>query len=201
MNEHPSIRSQREATARVRAEKALALNETLLWCGRPVPTSFYPGWWKTFLAGVFWCIIMSVLFRHVLFRIWTDYLSGEGAQSLWAVLGETVFFVPFAAIGIFLLLMPLWGKLALKLQVYAVTDQRAMVIGAFSTHSWRVMEMQPVSRSDWSNGLTDLFFALGYTGEDSPPKPVGFPNLSTSDAPAALAALERLRSSSQSGGN
>ena len=198
MNENPSIRSQREAATRVRAEKALALNETLLWCGRPVPTSFYPGWWKTFLAGVFWCIIVSVLFRHVLFRIWTDYLSGEGTQSLWAVLGETVFFVPFAAIGIFLLLMPLWGKLALKHQVYAVTDQRAMVIGPFSTRYWRAMEMQPVCRTDWPNGLSDIFFALHAVGEDSPPRPTGFPNLSTSDAPSALAALERLRSSFES---
>lgn len=159
-----------------------------------MPTAFYPGWRKTFLVGIFWCAIVSVLFRLVLLRIWADCLSGEGSQSLWAVLGETAFFVPFAAIGIFLLLMPLWGKLALKLQVYAVTDQRALVVGPFSTRCWRTMEMKPVSRTDWPNGLSDIFFALHYAGEDSTPKPAGFPNLSTADA---LAALERLAASSK----
>lgn len=192
MNDDPTFGPQRAADARARAEKALALNESLLWCGKPVATFFYPGWWKTFLAGLVWCAMMWTLLPGFLLPAWRQYLAGDGAKSLGILLGETAFAVPFIAIGIFLLLMPLWAMLARNRQVYAVTNQRAMVIGTFSTTSWRAMEMKNISRTDWPNGRTDIYFALQSTGSDTPPRPAGFESLRTTDASAAIAALERL---------
>lgn len=189
MNENPSLRTQREAAARARAAKVLALNETLLWCGRPVPAFGFRQNWITVVFGLVWSIVTAALFTQALPQTWRGW--AEGAKTLAGALGETAFAVPFVAIGIGLLLSPVWNWLAMAARVYAVTDQRALVVGRFSTSSWRPVEFTDIGRTDWRNGLTDLWFAVRWTNNGGP-RPAGFENLPPPEADAAMAALERL---------
>ena len=102
--------------------------EHVVWLGQPIPERFAKGagclvafgavWTAATLGGgLFWLIIL-IIARH----------SGDGIPTLFFVFPLAS--VPFALIGVAILLVPRQMRRRAKRTVYALTDQRAILIEA-----------------------------------------------------------------------
>ena len=181
---------------RFRVQSKLDRNETLVWVGRPVPTSRYRGWIGIVLFGALWsALVFSDGTREITVN---GTKTTYGALSVWARIGLTAFFVPFFAIGVGTVGSPLWHRLWQSGLIYAVTDSRALRIGRVVCKSWRACELLPrTDRADRRDGLTDLFFTTrtvsnGKSG-GARQVPDGFVNLPSHVADEAELALTALK--------
>ena len=193
---------------RFRVQSKLDRNETLVWVGRPVPTSRYRDWIGIVLFGALWFALVFAVGGTTIHGLWFSDGTGEitvngtkttyGALSVWARIGLTAFFVPFFAIGVGTVGSPLWYRLWQSGLIHAVTDSRALRIGRVACKSWRACEILPrIDRADRRDGLTDLFFTTrtvsnGKSG-GSRQVPDGFVNLPSHVADEAELALRALK--------
>lgn len=198
------------AALRRRVEARTDLNERILWAGRPLRAGWLRGALPLFFFGLAWSALVGFAVWQGVVPLWTGEGAGAapGGLGRW---GETLFFVPFVAVGIGLVLSPVWAWLSVRARIYAVTDRRAMVLGRASERSWRASEMFGPDRADHRNGRTDLFFArmtvasgrrhgapVGRNAGFEPRhggavvRATGFRNLRPADADAAERALRTL---------
>lgn len=170
-----------------RLQHKLDLNEQLLWADKPIPRAFCKSTIGAMLFGIPWCAIVSVVGGGFLASFWLGDPNSEvtvngtkttmEAVSIWFKLGITAFFIPFIAIGISMLFAPLWKRLSMSGQIYAVTTKRALICGRLRTKSWRVPEIEFLDRCDRRNGTGDLHFAYTSGGQRGSAVPTGFDNL------------------------
>ena len=199
------------AALRRRVEARLDRNERLLWAGRPLRAGWLRGTLPLFFFGLAWSALVGFAVWKGVVPLWTGEGAGAAPSGLgrW---GETLFFVPFVAVGIGLVLSPVWAWLSVRARIYAVTDRRAMVLGRASVRSWRASELFGPDRADHRNGRTDLFFTrvtvasgrrrgapVGRNAGFEPRREggsvvraAGFRNLRPADADAAERALRTL---------
>ena len=176
-----------EETLRIR--RKFEPNEQLVWCGKPEPRGFNRTTLKMMLFGIQWTAISGTVSGIF---VWQSWFS-ETAEPLLPRIGLTLFFVPFWIISAVMLGAPLWLRLRQRRWLYAVTDKRVLIVGAFRTTVWRRRDIACPDRADHRNGLTDLVFAqAGYTVNNRS-VPTGFLNLPTAEATAAELALKRLK--------
>ena len=181
---------------RFRVQSKLDRNETLVWVGRPVPTSRYRGWIGIVLFGALWSALVFAVGGTTIHGLWFSDGTREitvngtkttyGALSVWARIGLTAFFAP------------LWHRLWQSGLIYAVTDSRALRIGRVACKSWRACEILPrIDRADRRDGLTDLFFTTRTVSNGkrggSRQVPDGFVNLPSHVADEAELALRALK--------
>ena len=190
-----------------RIERRLEDGEHLVWYAKPRPSAWFPKWPVVVSAGIFWCCLLAWTLWSVLspstvpvegrtvivFKVITD------ATPFVDRLARSTFLLPFVAIGIGLILSPLWHWLWSVRVIYAVTDRRALYVGGrFSTRSIRAADFLAPRCVNHHNGLSDLFFFLEtatvnrFTNAPTSTYLEGFRNLPAAEAPAAEAALRAL---------
>ena len=190
-----------------RIERRLEDGEHLVWYAKPRPSAWFPKWPVVVSAGIFWCGLLAWTLWSVLSP---STVSGEGrtvivfkvitdAIPFTERLARSTFLLPFFAIGIGLILSPLWHWLWSVRVIYAVTDRRALYVGGrFSTRSIRAADFLAPRCVNHHNGLSDLFFFLEtatvnrFTNAPTSTYLEGFRNLPAAEAPAAEAALRAL---------
>jgi hypothetical protein len=132
-------------------QRELAAGESLLWSGRPDPVrssrAAYGCWvfavpWTAF--SVFWMLMAS------------GVLSGK------LNLPFALFGLPFVLVGLGMLMAPRWAYASAKKTVYAVTNQRLIVMteGRFrSVKSFYADDIGSLERRERPDGTGDLIFA------------------------------------------
>lgn len=196
-------------TDRLRVQSKLGRNERIAWIGRPVPTFRFAGWRFLLFLGVVWWIPTGLALFRLVLPMWFGANGGAAtpaAPSFGDRLFPTLLVGAFAVIGVVLLLSPLLHRLSQRVQLYAVTDARALIIGRPFSFSYPASELRqnPLRRESGGNGLTNLFFVTRIVYEPEPSSkhfgrprwkevPVGFLNLLPGDADAAERALRELK--------
>jgi hypothetical protein len=185
-----------------RIQNKLDLNEQLLWSGRPIPRAFSKSTIGAMIFGIPWCAITSVVggafLSSVIFGDPNETCTINGKTttiaevSIWFKIGMCAFFVPFITIGIAMLFAPLWKRIAMTGQIYAVTTKRALIMGRIRTKSWRAPEINFIDRCDRRNGTGDIHFSYSSVSQNGHHPPVGFDNLPAADLDAAEAALRKI---------
>ena len=142
-----------DSTLREAVRGELDTNETLLWCGQPAPGSLAIRALPVTLFGVFffgfalfWMTMALKATRHA------------GAFSIFFPLFGT----PFLLVGLAMLLAPLWAAMSAKKTIYAVTDQRAIIMGigrARSAQSFRPEDLTGFSHFERADGSGDVMFS------------------------------------------
>ena len=185
-----------------RIQKKLDLNEQLLWCAKPIPRAFSKSTIGAMIFGIPWCAITSVVggafLSSIIFGDPNDPVTINGSEttvgavSILFKIGICAFFVPFIAIGIATLFAPLWKRISMTGQIYAVTTKRAMCIGRIITKSWRAPEITYIDRCDRRNKTGDIHFTYSSISQNGHHPPVGFDNLPASELTPAETALRKI---------
>ena len=186
-----------------RIQKKLDLNEQLLWCAKPIPRAFSKSTIGAMIFGIPWCAITSVVggafLSSIIFGDPNDPVTINGSEttvgavSILFKIGICAFFVPFITIGIGMLFAPLWKRISMSGQIYAVTTKRAMCIGRIITKSWRAPEITYIDRCDRRNNTGDIHFSYSSVSQNGHHPPVGFDNLPANELNAAEQALRQLK--------
>lgn len=138
------------------ATRTLDPGERLLWSGSPSPNRSA----TQVLPAAFFGIPFA---GFAAFWMYTAYhMTSRGAHMPggWALF--PLFGTPFLLIGLGVILSPLWAYLGAQRTVYAVTDQRALIIssaGARGVQSFSHDDIGDLSMVERSDGSGDLFFA------------------------------------------
>jgi hypothetical protein len=117
-------------------QKVLAPNETVQWIGVPNPMSAARKARKESIVGVIWTgllIFMYTRFRAVNAQPAVIMPGDLGGPSSFGTLFTTILIV-MMLIGVGIILMPFWRYLKAKNLVYAVTNQRALIINRVSAN-------------------------------------------------------------------
>ena len=187
---------------RYRVQAKLARDEQIVWLGRPVPSFRYKGWRFNLLFGVVWLIPTGLALTRWILPMWFAGKAKPSVASFGDTVLPTVLVVVFAFIGFVILLSPLLYWFGQRMQLYAVTDKRAIIVGRPFSFSFPASKLrqEPTSRENARNGLVKLFFATKIVLEGRPPElskykevPIGFENISPADADAAEQAIRRLK--------
>ena len=138
------------------ATRALDPGEHLLWSGSPDPGRSATQVLPAALFGIPFAGFAA-------FWMYTAYhMTARGAHlpGGWALF--PLFGTPFLLIGLGVILSPLWTYLGARRTVYAVTDQRALIIsavGARGVESFSHDDIGDLSMVERPDGSGDLFFA------------------------------------------
>lgn len=127
--------------------------ERLLWSGTPAPGEAA----SAALPGTFIGIPFT---GFAAFWIWSAWSMMPQAAGPWRFF--PLFGVPFALIGLGVMLAPIWAALRARNTVYAVTERRAMIIvngGGGGITSYGRADMAEVSRAERADGSGSVFFA------------------------------------------
>ncbi len=185
-----------------RIHNKLDVNEQLVWCAKPIPRAFSKATIGAMLFGIPWSAISGTLcaifLSQVVFGDSNEPITVNGVKttadaiSIWFKIGICAFFVPFIVIGIATLFAPLWKRIAMTGQIYAVTTKRAVCFGRILRKSWRAPEINFIDRIERRNGTGDIHFAYSTVSQNGNHPPVGFDNLPARELDAAEAALRKL---------
>jgi len=143
-----------EARAAVQGE--LEPGESLLWVGRPNPMRAIGPAWGAFVFGIPWT-------AFALF--WTWGASGFG-RHMPGTGGPFSFFplfgLPFILVGLGMLTSPLWAYRKGKRTLYAITNNRLVIIATGWTRtvqSYTGDDIGNIERVDRADGTGDVIFA------------------------------------------
>jgi hypothetical protein len=146
-----------ELTSLVDAE--LAKGERIAWIGQPIPWRLALSYLPLTLFGipftaftVFWIMTATGFARH-----------GPGGPPAFFVL----FGIPFAVVGLGMLLAPLWALRKAARTVYAVTDRRALsieggLLGRSTVRSFEPERLAVLARTQYADGSGNLVFRREY---------------------------------------
>lgn len=144
-------------------KRELPVNETVLWCGRDHGKVWGPGVFAPMLFAIPWCTITFLSIWQALVPQWMGidpHTKAKKTYDLLQLIGVSIGILPFVAIGICMLLAPLWCWLALRKRVWVVTDKAVYKFGFFSPRCWRRAEINDaVDRVDRVDGTSDFHFA------------------------------------------
>jgi hypothetical protein len=130
--------------------------EGVLWSGAPNPGRLALSALPAMVFGV-------PFTAFAVFWMWTAYSatsripSRGGPWSLFPLFG-----IPFLFVGLGMLTAPLWAFLAARRTMYAVTNQRALIVGCFlstTVKSFVHSEIHDIQRVERSDGSGDIYFA------------------------------------------
>lgn len=143
----------RRMQARLEAE--LSPGERVQWQAMPIPRWFEPGSLVVFLFGLPWTAFAVV---WTLGAAW----GVSKANGPWFVGFFPLFGVPFILVGLGMLSMPCWARLAARRTIYAITDRRALIIQGIRTVETRSFAPNLLSnllRRDRRDGSGDVLFS------------------------------------------
>ena len=131
------------------AQRELRSSEKLIWADQPGPMARARTKIKVCLFGI----------PFTGFAIfWMSGAVGAGAPPLFAMFG-----IPFIAVGLGLILSPLWSYIeAQRWMVYAITDQRCLILRLFPVHkaeSFGPGEITRLERTEKSDGSGNIIFS------------------------------------------
>ena len=129
--------------------------ERLLWSGAPSPAAAA----MTALPASLFGIPFAAFACFWIWGAWSATSRGI-SHGPWALF--PLFGVPFVLVGVGIVAMPLWAYLGAQKTVYAVTDRRALIIGAGpmkGVQSFTRADIGDVSRVESANGSGSVFFA------------------------------------------
>ncbi len=139
------------------ASVELSSDETLLWTGSPEPSRMVRPTWGSCIFGVLWTAFTITIWA---LGFHSAHLSGIPSEWTWNAFFSQLFPLVFVVIGLFMVLSPaITYWMALK-TVYAITDQRLLVIEQGIKRSTRSFErsainvLESVERMDGSGDVT-----------------------------------------------
>ena len=140
---------------RNKLEMELRSGERMIWSAQPIPKSFQRGSWGLVLFGIPWTAFSIFWVGAASFGTWK---VGNGWFSLFPLFG-----LPFVLIGIGMLTSPYWMRKKATRTLYAITDQRAIVLsqgfrGRMTIQSFAPTELQSTSREENNDGSGDIIF-------------------------------------------
>jgi hypothetical protein len=175
--------------------------ETIQWIDQPIPVFFSAAAMGTFFFAIPWTAFSL---------FWTCAAAGvfdpnNGVINLNFDPGRwhfAAFGIPFVLFGLGMLSSPLWMRRNAKRTVYAITDQRAIIVqGTFFAHnitSYYPADMWHVSRKQMANGTGDLYFCFHASEENESSKGQGFMNIrNVREIERMLQELKRTKSTEQ----
>jgi hypothetical protein len=128
--------------------------EHTVWHGQPSPKSFSREALPMFLFGIPWTIFSVGWVAMSLFMT-------SGADSPIGIIFP-LFGLPFVGIGIYLLASPFLKARKAGKTIYAVTDQRALIItlgyNSRNVTAYGPAEIQNIERTEKPDGSGDLYF-------------------------------------------
>ena len=131
-----------------RAAAELAPDERLIWAGQPRP--------DLVLRSAYFLVPFGIVFTVI--------------ASIWTIVGLALTFgimapcgLPFLAVGIGLILSPIWLRAMARKTLYALTDRRAIVwepgwFGAITVRNYTAAGLGHMARIERSDGSGDLVF-------------------------------------------
>lgn len=116
-------------------QKVLAPDETVQWSGCPNPISAARKARKDSVVGVIWTGVVIFMYTRHLNTPRGVIMPGDlGRPSSFDTLFSTIL-IAMMLIGVGIILRPLWQYLKAKNLVYAVTNQRALIINRQSSNN------------------------------------------------------------------
>lgn len=115
-------------------QKVLAPAETVQWIGVPNPMSAARKARKESVVGVIWTGLLAFMYTRTMNTPRAVLMPGDlGKPNSFDALFSTVL-IAMMLIGVGIILMPLWRYLQAKNLVYAVTNQRALILNRLSAN-------------------------------------------------------------------
>lgn len=138
------------------AEAELRRGEHLLWVGQPSPVRLAMQKLPTLLFGILWTAAIIFMSNMVGWSFSSSGNFGSFSMIFTVLLG--IFFL----IGVGMLVSPLWNYFKATRTIYAVTDQRAMIIEQLlstSVKSYSDDDIQFIERRTSIGDTGDVIFA------------------------------------------
>ncbi len=148
-----------DESSRQAAASALHSGEQLLWAGRPIPLRFAAKGLPRVFIGFVWLVFVYFIFKQV-------GSMGRGSSVSHSAVGSAfgifqIILGLFALFGIVMILSPLWEYIKATRKVYALSNQRAILMDrwpAASVRSYSLKDMRQIERrGDDQQG--DIIFA------------------------------------------
>jgi hypothetical protein len=132
--------------------------ETLLWLDQPIASRMAKAAWPIVLFGVFW----STFCAGWMYFTVSMALKTKSEQFDFFAWLFPAFGTPFCLIGLGMLTSPIWAKRLAGNTVYALTDQRALIIsramGKTNVRTYMPEKLNDINRSLNDDGSGDLIF-------------------------------------------
>lgn len=150
--ERPFEQRHGEEDPRDAARRELRRGEKLIWADRPAPSVLRKRGMVRFLFAI-------PFTAFACFWIW-----GASQVAGSSVMGTIfpLFGLPFLAVGVWMLSSPLRAARLARRTVYAITDQRLIILSGGRTRSVRSFgpgDITKLERNEHDNGLGDVIFA------------------------------------------
>lgn len=137
-----------DPAVRASLDQELAQGERLVWAAQPDPAAYARGAWIGVPFGVIF-IAFSIF--------WMTGTTRAGAPTFF-----TLFGIPFVLIGLGVMTSPLWRRRQARRVIYALTDQRALVIEhrrrGTQVRSFSSAAVPSINRFERAGGVGDLVF-------------------------------------------
>jgi hypothetical protein len=156
----PSATLTPEQEARVQSE--LQGNERVLWVGQPRPDLAAR---KSWFLVPFGCVFAGFAVFWILMAGGIGMMGG-GAPGIFACF--PLFGLPFVAVGVWMMMSPVWLRGFARRTIYAVTDRRALLwepggFGGVTLRSYTPSALGRMVRTENPDGSGDLIFEEFYT--------------------------------------
>lgn len=163
-----------------RIAQELEDHEELIWAGTPIPARMSRSAIPIMIFGIPWTafsIFWILAASGVLF-------GGFGGSLRILQVVFAIFGLPFVLIGVGMLTMPYWARLAAKRTLYALTDRRCIIwqphLKSMTVKSYGPDDLKNMSRIVRSDGSGDVIFVQSirirerHSSSDTTTSPEGF---------------------------
>lgn len=145
--------------------------EQLLWSGKPRPSRLAMQMLPVSVFGLFFggfAIVLDSFALGMILHAGPAFSHGATSSSGTPAMAWIfpVFGLPFVAVGLGMILSPLFAFRRAKTTVYGVTDCRAIIVTARrgkTVKSYRARDIDNISRVERSDGTGDVTFAHQYS--------------------------------------
>lgn len=135
--------------------------EEVRWAGQPAPLASMASALPALVFGIAWSGFM-VNFMVGWYGVPMHDVSGPGGLFGFHGILASLFFIPFIAIGIGMLVSPLLAYLAARATVYGITDRRVLIVKfgyGRRVQSFGKADISKIERTERANGSGNLAFA------------------------------------------
>ncbi len=172
-----------DAATMARVQKALNVNETLLWAGKPCVARAWTKATKFFmLVGIAASILGAVIIAVIAS---TFLLQGDSSARVFGLVTLVIFSLNILLTVGTMALAPFWRKKWAASLVYVITTKRALRLGWPRSTSWSKARWFTPDRIDRQDGTSALIFTKSDWQQNGRVLTTGFEDLSTADAMAA----------------
>jgi len=147
-------------------EGELGDGEHIVWAQRPNARCMFKKALPIGLFGIFW---LGFLIGGILFEAHQQPLSAT-TQSWLVLLVVLIFLVIFLAVGLGLLLSPVWFWCSARRTIHALTNHRSLIVKTGAGSNRRVIsffapEMEYIWRVEGQDGYGDVVFGQAYQAQ------------------------------------